>query len=148
MHNLIELIERDHREVEELFAELRASDDAATAVALCDALDRHATAEELAIYPVVAGELPNGRQMAGECEDEHADARALVERVRRAGGTGERACLLAELEVVVEEHVDAEEAEVLPQIRAVFEDDRLTALAHEFDGAKRAWTPPSIVAGR
>jgi Hemerythrin HHE cation binding domain len=148
MHELIELIERDHREVEELFAKLEANDDAATALALCDALDRHAAGEQVAIDPVVAAELPNGRQMAGECEDEHTEVRGLVEQLRRAEGADERARVLAALEAVVEEHVDAEEAEVLPQLRAVFDDDRLSALSREFDDAKRAWSPARGAAAR
>jgi hemerythrin-like domain-containing protein len=139
MLNLIGLIERDHREIDARFATLRAHHDAATARSLCDALDRHAAGEELAIYPVVADELPNGRQMAGESEDEHAEARRLVAWVRRAEDPVEQARLVAELAIVVEEHVDAEESEVLPQIRAVFDDVRLASIAHEYEAAKRAW---------
>lgn len=139
MLSLIELIERDHCEIDARFAEARVHCDADAARALCDALDRHATAEELAIYPVVADELPNGRQMSGESEDEHAEIRRLVGRVRHVEDPVERARLVAELEILVEEHVDAEETEVLPQIRAVFDDVRLGSIAHEYEAAKRAW---------
>jgi hemerythrin superfamily protein len=136
--DVVDLIERDHREVEELFAKFGATGDVAVAAEICDSLDRHRAGEEGAIYPAVAAELPNGRQMAGEGEDEHTEAYALIARIRDCTDPGrELADLMAELRLVVEEHVDAEETEVLPQVRAVLEPDRLEALAREYTAAKR-----------
>ena len=75
--------------------------------------------------------------MAGEGEDEHATARALIERIRATTEPSrELTELIAELELVVVEHADAEETEVLPQVRAVLERDRLEALGREFEAAK------------
>jgi hemerythrin-like domain-containing protein len=136
-NDVVTLIERDHREVEELFAKFASTGDISVAREICDALDRHATGEERAVYPVVAAELPNGKQMAGEGEDEHAEARALVERLRVTEGAAPLAALVAELEMIVEEHVDVEETEVLPQVRAVLDPGRLESLSRDFQSAKR-----------
>ncbi len=135
--DVVELIERDHRDLEELFAKFSSTGDVSVAVAICDFLARHTAGEEAAVYPAVAAELPNGPQMAGEGEDEHAEADALIARIRAASGPcDELARLVTELELLVEEHVDAEETEVLPQVRAVFDPYRLESLGREFEAAK------------
>jgi hypothetical protein len=136
--DVVELIERDHRDLESRFARFRATGDAAIAIGICDSLDRHTVGEEVAIYPVVAAELPNGPQMAGEGEEEHTEAHALIARIRATPGPcDELARLVTELELIFEEHVDTEETEVLPQVRAVFDADRLASLGAEFEAAKR-----------
>ena len=130
--DIVQLVERDHREVEELFAKFASTGDVELVDAICDALDRHRIGEATVLYPVVDADLPNGRQMAGESEDEHSEIARLVERVRREPDADCRAGLLSELEILVEEHVDAEETEVLPQVRVVLEADRRTKLGRDF----------------
>ncbi|HEY3725078.1 MAG TPA: hemerythrin domain-containing protein [Acidimicrobiia bacterium] len=130
--DIVELVERDHREVEELFAKFASTGDAELVDAICDALDRHRLAELRVLYPVVDAELPNGRQMAGESEDEHAEVARLIDRIRDERGTDCRAALVGELEVLVEEHVDAEETEVLPQVRVMLESPRRADLGRAF----------------
>jgi hemerythrin-like domain-containing protein len=135
--DVVDLIERDHRELEELFAKFGSTGEKAIAIAICDSLDQHTAGEEAAVYPVVAAELPNGPQMAGEGEDEHAAANALIARIRAIiDPCDELDRLVTELALLVEEHVDTEETEVLPQVRAVFEPDRLESLGREFEAAK------------
>jgi hypothetical protein len=130
--DIVELVERDHREVEDLFAKFASTGDVEIVDAICDALDRHRIAEATVLDPVVDAELPNGRQMAGESEDEHAEVARLVDRIRQEGTADRRAALVRELEILVEEHVDAEESEVLPQVRVVLEAARRTELARDF----------------
>ncbi len=130
--DIVELVERDHREVEDLFAKFASTGDGGLVDAICDALDRHRVAEATVLDPVVDAELPNGRQMAGENEDEHAEVARLVDRVRNERAADRRARLVGELEILVEEHVDAEETEVLPQVRVVLEAPRRAELGHEF----------------
>ena len=137
--DIVELIERDHREVEELFSKFNATGDTSMAVAICDSLDRHMAGEEAALYPVIAAELPIGREIAGEGQDEHAEAKALVARIRAVPGPcDELVRWVTELSLVVEEHVDVEETEVLPQVRAVFDPEGLESLGRQFEAADRA----------
>jgi hemerythrin superfamily protein len=142
--DVIDLIESDHREVEALFAKFAKTDDGAIAIQICDAIDRHAIAEAIAVYPVIAAEVPNGVQMAGEGEDEHAEARRLVDEVRRTSSSERRRDLMRELAMVVEEHVDVEETEVLPQAKVILGPDRLHSVGVAFEAAKRAARPESI----
>jgi Hemerythrin HHE cation binding domain len=136
--DVIDLIERDHREVEARFAEFADTGDTAIAIAICDAIDLHARAEAVAVYPVIAAEVPNGVQMAGEGDDEHADARRLTDEARSTTDADRLADLMSELAMVVEEHVDVEETEVLPQARVVLGPERLHSLGAEYEAAKRS----------
>jgi hemerythrin superfamily protein len=141
MADVIELIEHDHREIEDLFEKFGSTGEVVIALDVCDALDRHHRGEERAVYPAIAAEIPNGRQMAGEGEDEHREAHRLIARVRATTDPEELADLMRSLQEVVTEHVDAEEAEVLPQARAVLEPERLEALGRDFTSAKDLSAP-------
>ena len=55
--DVVDLIEHDHREVEEMFAEFRQSHDRALAMKICDELEIHTKAEEQEIYPVLERKL-------------------------------------------------------------------------------------------
>ena len=137
MTDVVDLIERDHRDVEDLFSKFAATHELAVARQLCDELERHMRAEEIVVYPVVARELPNGALMAGEGEDEHRDARALVDAIRAAGDESRHLLrLVEELQLAIELHVDVEESEVLPQVRAVLEPACVEALGRAFLIAK------------
>src|SRR2546423_7961623 len=46
MADVVELIEHDHREVEQLFADFESSKDAALAIKICDELTKHTFREE------------------------------------------------------------------------------------------------------
>jgi hemerythrin superfamily protein len=71
MPDVTELIEHDHREVETLLHRFKENGDDALASKICDELDAHAAAEEKTFYPVVRDDLPNGKKLAEEGEDEH-----------------------------------------------------------------------------
>jgi hypothetical protein len=135
MSDLVALVERDHRDLEEQLAKLAATLDVAVARQLRVDLDRHLDAEASVVYRVVAAEFPNGALVAGEGEDDRAELRSLT---RRIGGTApERLpALVEELRAALELHVDTEETEVLPQVRAVLEPADFTALGPAFDRAK------------
>jgi hemerythrin superfamily protein len=136
--DVTDLIESDHREVEELFAKFFSTGDASVAVQVCGAIERHAGAEASTIYPRIASEVPNGVQMAGEGEDEHAEAQRLIDEARATSDAARLVDLMRELALVVEEHVDVEETEVLPQARVIFGPDRLHSLGLAFTAAKQS----------
>jgi hypothetical protein len=141
MTDVVDLIERDHRDLEEQLAKLTATHDVAVARRLCSDLDGHLGAEEQVLYPVVASELPNGKLLAGEGEDDHAEIRVIVGRLRAATDSERLPGLVEELVAAVELHVDTEETEVLPQVRAVLEPVDVVALGHEFTRAKGSRRP-------
>jgi hypothetical protein len=136
MDDVVDLVERDHRDLEEQLAKLAATLDVTIARQLCSDLDRHLAAEQQVLSPIVAMELPNGKLLAGEGEDDHLEIRAVVARLRKATESERLPGLVEELTAAVELHVDTEETEVLPQVRAVLEPDQVVALGRAFVAAK------------
>jgi len=103
---------------------------------ICDELDRHTAAEEKAVYPVIASDVPGGEKMAKEGEDEHKEARQLIGRIRQTSDPGHMAELMAELKQAVQHHVQEEETEILPKTREALAPARLQQLGDEFEAAK------------
>jgi hemerythrin superfamily protein len=136
MTDVIQLIEHDHREVEDLFAKFRTTKDASIPPQICDDLDKHADAEEQALYPAIEADVPNGESMVKEAVDEHKEARQLIGRIRQTKDEDHLAELMHELEQAVAHHVDEEESEVLPKTRAALSPERLEELGKKFESAK------------
>ena len=136
MPDVIELIEKDHREVEGLFATFEASEDESVATQICDELDRHTAAEEKAVYPVIASDVPGGVPMVKEGEEEHKEARQLIGRIRQTSDPNHLAELVEELKEAIQHHVREEESEILPKTRKALAPERLEQLGREFQAAK------------
>ena len=138
MADVVELIERDHREVEQLFADFKASRDTSVANKICDELTKHTYGEEQAVYPVVADKLDGGAQLAREGENEHKEARQLIGRVRNTTDADHLAELMSELEQAIQHHVSEEENEMLPKARRAISADELDDMGRSFEAAKDA----------
>jgi hemerythrin superfamily protein len=136
MADVIELIESDHREVESLFAQFTQAGSKQLAMQICEELDAHASAEEQVFYPVVRDEVPEGRNLADEGEEEHGKARQLIGRIKNTADESHLAELVNELEQAVSHHVQEEESEMLPKTRAALDDGRRSDLGNEFQAAK------------
>lgn len=136
MPDVIELIEREHRQVEALFQNFRETGNSALVSNICDELDAHAAAEEQAFYPVVRDDVPSGKKLASEAEEEHGEARQLIGRIRRTSDPDHVVELVNELEQVVSHHVDEEEQEMLPSARRSLGEDRLAAIGSAYESAK------------
>jgi iron-sulfur cluster repair protein YtfE (RIC family) len=137
MANVVALIERDHREVEDLFAKFEQTADAAVATQICDELDRHMGAEEAVVYPVIAAEVADGGQLSNEANHEHEEARQLIGRVRRTSDPDHLNELVTELKFAIQHHVQEEENELLPKTSAALDAQRLEELGSGFEAAKR-----------
>jgi hemerythrin superfamily protein len=116
MADVIALIEKDHREVEGLFARFETTQDASVSTKICDELDRHATAEEKAVYPVIASDV--------------------IGRIRQTSDPAHLIELVGELKQAIEHHVHEEESEILPKTRDALGPSRLDELGREFEEAK------------
>jgi len=136
--DVVEVIEHDHREVEQLFAQFESSHDRAVADQICDELDRHATAEEAEVYPVIADEVSGGKKLADEAEGEHKEAKQLIGRIRRTKDPERLAELMTELKQAIQHHVQEEESEMLPKARQELPESELEELAERFEEAKEA----------
>jgi hemerythrin-like domain-containing protein len=136
MPDIITLIERDHREVEELFAKFSQTGDSSAATQICDELDRHTRAEEEAVYPVIASEVSGGKAMEKEATEEHEEARQLIGRVRRTSDPEHLSELMTQLEQAINHHVEEEEQEILPKLRDAVDRARLDEMGADFEAAK------------
>jgi hemerythrin superfamily protein len=134
--DVTKLIESDHREVENLFAQFKQDNSKSTAMKICSELDAHAAAEEKVFYPVVRDDVPDGKKLAGEGEEEHGEARQLIGRIKNTQDEGHLADLVNQLEQAVSHHVNEEEKEMLPKAREALDASRLSELGTEFQAAK------------
>ncbi len=138
MPDVVDKIEHDHREVEQLFTDFDASHDASVARRICDELDKHTAAEESAVYPVIAGEVRDGKHLADEAEGEHKEARQLIGRIRQTKDDDHLGELMTELQKAIQHHVKEEESEMLPKAREELPAQELEQLGVRFDEAKQA----------
>jgi hemerythrin superfamily protein len=116
----VALLERDHREVEALFAAFEQADgDAAQrgiAIAICSALKVHARLEEDLFYPAASRVVE--ADLVQEAQVEHASAKDLISQIEM-GAPGE-AFFAARVKVLSEyiaHHVAEEEGEMFPKCR-------------------------------
>jgi hemerythrin superfamily protein len=138
MTDVVDLIEHDHREVEQLFSEFESTGDRNVAIKICDELTKHTAGEEKAVYPVVEEEVSGGKKLADEAEHEHAEARQLIGRVRNTTDPEHLSGLMTELKQAVQHHVQEEETEMLPKARQELPAEELGELGEKFEAAKNA----------
>ena len=138
MADVIELIEHDHREVEQMFAEFTASPDKALAVQICDELDKHTKAEDEAVYPRFAEELSDEQEKVREAGNEHKEARQLIGQIRNTVDEVHLTELMRELEHAIQHHVQEEERDMLPKARRELPAEELDEIGGQFEEAKES----------
>jgi len=135
--DVVDKIEHDHREVEQLFSEFERSGDRSIALKICDELELHTAAEEAEVYPVLAEEARE-EDAVDEAEEEHEEARELIEQIRAASDDDELKTLVGRLKDAVEHHVEEEEADILPRAREELPAEELEDLGARFEAAKES----------
>jgi hemerythrin superfamily protein len=138
MTDVVDLIEQDHREVEQLFVDFGSSASPAIAERICNELTKHTFGEERAVYPVVARRLSDGKDLSDEAVEEHREARQLIGRIRNTSDPATLSDLMKELEAAIQHHVREEETEMLPEARAHLSAEDLEAMARDFEQAKES----------
>jgi hemerythrin superfamily protein len=130
----IDLLESQHREVEDLFEQLEdaESDDECEQlfVQLADKLAMHAKIEETHFYPAVRANRTE--EILDESLEEHlAIKRVLADLIAMELDDDTFDAKLKVLQEEVEHHVDEEENELFPKVRNIFSDDELIAIGQE-----------------
>ncbi len=120
--NAIDLLEKQHREVEKLFEAFEGAGDRArkTKERLCtqiaDHLAIHAEIEEKIFYPEAKQE--NTEEMLRESVEEHlAMKRTLADLIESEVEDAQFDARMKVLEELVEHHVEEEEKELFPKVR-------------------------------
>ena len=129
--DLIEQLEQEHRQMRDALAHLAEvpadADLAAVAAALRDlapvlvaGLDEHSAAEDNTLFPAL-GEAVGGAAEAFRAE--HDDIRSWRDQLYESPSVGDRLRAGAELQELLEAHMDREEAMLFPSARDVLSRD-------------------------
>jgi len=144
--DVIEVLEHDHREVEEMFAELETLRGASTEQAqtrrkelaeqVTIELVRHSVAEEVLVYPQVEDKV--GAEEVEHARKEHAEAEDTLARLEKLdaddpGFDDELATLMGE----IRHHIEDEEGEMFAHMRRVMDPDDLRKLGGRVEAFKK-----------
>src|SRR4051794_24398156 len=144
--DVIEILEHDHREVEQMFAELESLRGAATEEAqsrrksvaeqVTIELVRHSVAEEVLVYPQVDSKVSS--EEAERARQEHAEAEETLQRLEKLdaddpGFDDELATLMAE----IREHIAEEEGQMFVHMRQVLDPEDLRKLGAGVEAFKK-----------
>jgi hemerythrin superfamily protein len=129
----IEMLEEQHRDVEDLFDELQsaeASDKQDLFDELADSLAVHVLIEEMHFYPAVRARRTEDILL--ESLEEHIlIKRTLAALLHLDPRDDNFQARLAELKAQVEQHVTEEEDDLFPKVRRVLDRKQLQALAED-----------------
>jgi iron-sulfur cluster repair protein YtfE (RIC family) len=135
----VELLTADHAEVEGLFVQVEAGgaglDDVVQAI--IRELSVHAVIEEQILYPAMRQALPDGETLVQEAIDEHQQVKEDLSAIERADSPTERDPLLRQLIADVRHHVEEEETELFPKLRASIGSVELREMGGKLASAKK-----------
>jgi len=144
--DVIEVLEHDHREVEQMFGELESLRGASTDEAksrrkevtdqVTIELVRHSVAEEVLVYPKVEDKV--SAEEAEHARKEHAEAEQTLKRLEKldpddSGFDDELATLMGE----IRHHIEDEESEMFADMRRVIDHDELRTLGARVEAFKK-----------
>jgi hemerythrin superfamily protein len=138
----IELLQHDHRMVEQLFRDYGSAASAEQRKGVVDILVRelskHAAVEEELFYPLADQVVPAGGAEVEQHLAEHlAVKRALAELDGMSPEDDRMDELVQRLQGEVAEHVQEEEGELMPKVRDHLDEQALAELGEEIEQAKR-----------
>ena len=144
--DVIEILEQDHREVEEMFRELESLRGASTdeersrrkdvTEQVTIELVRHSVAEEVLVYPRVEQKV--SKEEAEHAREEHAEAEETLQRLEKLDADDpsfddELATLMEE----IRHHIEEEEGEMFAHMRQVIDADELRSLGGQVEAFKK-----------
>lgn len=140
--DLVTVITEDHRAVERVFTELEREPHAGNRKDVTDhviaELVRHSVAEEQYMYPAAREYLQDGGRIADHEIEEHGEAEKVMKQLeRKEPGDPEFESLLAKLIADVRHHIQDEETDLLPRLRAACTPEELQRLGEKVLAAKK-----------
>ncbi len=137
----VELLETDHAEVEQMFVQIESLPEGDSRTQLIQGVIRelsvHATIEEQVLYPAVREALPDGEALAQEAIDEHQQVKETLSAIESADAPTERDQLLVTLMSNVRHHVEEEETELFPKLKAAIGASELQEMGGKLASAKK-----------
>ena len=150
--DVISVLTRDHRQVQELFGRLQTARDPGERRRLADEvtimLVRHAAAEQRYLFPVLAKVLPGGDTITSEAIAGHAAIEKALKHLYEADPAGpEFHVALGKLLVHMQSHINDEEEVLFPRLADHFTDNALIELGDRVQSAKDkapTWPHPAV----
>ncbi len=137
--DVIDLIEQDHREVEELFTQLESEEGDAAALLqrLADELIPHVKSEEQVVYPAIRQAVPKEADEVHDGVVEHQHIEQMLQQLLAdgpdaPGADGMLAAMIAE----VRHHVEEEEQDLLPAFKQATNQADREELGRRFEEGK------------
>jgi len=148
MLDATELLEQDHREVEQLFSQYEQAKSPAVAEQICTELTVHSAIEEKVLYPALGANVGGGKRLARHAEHEHHEVKDAIFEVQRAGyGSAGASKWMQKIIKATTEHVQEEETGIFPKMRDDLGLDRLNKLGTELSELKSKLTAEAKTAG-
>lgn len=140
--DVVDVLTADHREFLDLVTRIRSSQDAATQKDLADTLVaelvRHAVAEEMWVYPAMKQHLPDGEAKVQHETEEHEELEVLMKQLEGSEPADQEFVQgVARLEEVLRDHIDDEESDQFPELRARIPHEELVTMARRVEKAKK-----------
>jgi hemerythrin superfamily protein len=139
--NAIELLTTDHAAVDQMFRQIETlpeSDARSELVAgVIRELSVHAAIEEQVMYPAMRKALPDGDHLVQEAIEEHQQVKETLSAIERADSPSERDPHLVSLMGNVRHHVEEEETELFPKLRASITTAELQEIGGKLAAAKK-----------
>jgi hemerythrin superfamily protein len=140
--DVIDILTADHREMLELLGQIQATRDAGERRDLVDTLIaevmRHAVAEEMFVYPAVQEHVPNGAHEVEHDKQEHQEIVEVMKRIEGLDATDpEFMTRVQQLDGRLRHHVQDEESDQFPHLRAHISGEQLVRLGEKVQAAKR-----------
>jgi hemerythrin superfamily protein len=140
--DVIDVLTEDHTEARELANQISASTEADVRRDLADQLIaelvRHSVAEEMYVYPAMREHLPDGDKAVEHDIEEHKELETLMKQLEGADpATTDFEDTLRRLQEVLIDHVQDEETEQFPQLRANLPAATLIELKDKVEQAKK-----------
>ncbi|HEX2039748.1 MAG TPA: hemerythrin domain-containing protein [Acidimicrobiales bacterium] len=138
MADAVSMLEQDHRKVEQLFEQYEQTGDPTIVQQICTELKVHTTIEEEVVYPVVARDVSEGKELDKEARKEHQEVEDAIKQIESLGyDAAEVDELMQTIMEGVTHHVEEEESQMFPKLREELGGDRLTELGEKLAQAKQ-----------
>ena len=140
--DVVDVLTTDHQEVLDLVEQIKVSTDTKERRDLADTviseLVRHSVAEEMFVYPAMRKHLPDGEDAVDHDIKEHKELEQTMKKMEAVAADDPAfKQLLGELENILRDHVQDEEAEQFPGLRARVPREELVAIAKKVEAAKK-----------
>jgi hemerythrin superfamily protein len=141
-NDVLDVLVTDHREFCELIELITITVDPAHRRELADQLIselvRHSVAEEMYVYPAMRDHVPDGDEAVEHDTQEHKELEVLMKQLE--GVDAKRADFLQivdKIAEVLDDHIDDEEKEQFPKLRAHIPAEKLVELKGKVETAKK-----------